>query len=102
MSTVIVKEDVLRDLTRYADPAITFVGARVIVVLKQELFDSQGVPMGTATVTFEGKRNFGRTVTFECPVKAKVEGAPEFERSYFEQAAQFAVEAFADIGSEDK
>lgn len=97
MATVTIKEETLRDLSRFADPEITFVGGRVRVVLYQELFDLEGASLGTASVSFEGKRNFGRTVTFASPVKAMVEGAPADEVESLQKVAQFALEAISTL-----
>lgn len=102
MKTVTVKEETLRDLSRFADPAITFRGSLVHVEMTQEMFDAEGNPTGIATVKFQGMRRFGRKVEFETPLKVTVLGAPVDEVAHFEQAAHFALEAFQDVDSGKK
>lgn len=108
MSTITVKEDTLRDLSRFANPEVTFKGGEVIVKLEQDMHDAEGEHIGTGQVAFKGTRNFGRTVTFRTPVVTTllqvigpdngsfVELTEDRER-YLVEMAQFALEALADI-----
>ena len=96
-----VRESVLRDLSRFADPSVLFKGSRVLVTLKHELFDSDGSNYATAEVVFEGKRHFGQRVEFTLPLKAYpayLKGHPrEGDHEFLVGLARFAVEAIRDI-----
>lgn len=106
-----VKEETLRDLSRFANPEVTFKGGEVIVKLEQEMFDPIGAHIGTGQVAFKGTRNFGRTVTFRTPVvttlvqvigpdNGSFAELTEDRSRYLVEMAQFALEAIADIERE--